>query len=60
MRYNDYSDNFTKNAGKYWHDFYRHNGNRFFKDRHYLDIVFSELNDLESKGVWFSPFFYAE
>ena len=44
-------ENFTKNAGKYWHDFYKHNGDRFFKDRHYLDIVFSALNSLESCGV---------
>lgn len=42
---------FKQNAGKYWHDFYKRNGNRFFKDRHYLDIVFDELNVLEKDGV---------
>ncbi|KAK8809005.1 methyltransferase isoform a [Blastocystis sp. subtype 4] len=41
---------FNQNAGKYWHEFYKRNGNRFFKDRHYLDIVFDELNVLEKDG----------
>lgn len=44
-------ESFNKNAGKYWHEFYKNNGNRFFKDRHYLDIVFDEMNEMETRGV---------
>ena len=47
VKRSDRVEKFNNYAGKYWHDFYRHNGNRFFKDRHYLDIVFDELNHVE-------------
>ena len=30
-------------ASQYWHDFYKRNTDRFYKDRHYLHIVFPEL-----------------
>ena len=43
----DAVEKFNNYAGKYWHDFYRHNGTRFFRDRHYLDIVFEELNQVK-------------
>lgn len=44
-------ENFNKNAGRFWNDFYKHNGNRFFKDRHYLDLVFDALQSFESNEV---------
>jgi hypothetical protein len=30
-------------AGTYWHNFYKRNADRFFKDRHYLHVVFPEM-----------------
>ena len=30
-------------AGRYWHEFYKRNADNFYKDRHYLHIVFPEL-----------------
>ena len=30
-------------AGSYWHKFYKRNTDKFYKDRHYLHIVFPEL-----------------
>ncbi len=30
-------------AGRYWHQFYQRNKDHFYKDRHYLHIVFPEL-----------------
>ncbi|CBK22535.2 uncharacterized protein [Blastocystis hominis] len=46
-----WAQNFNKNAGRFWNDFYKHNGNRFFKDRHYLDLVFDALQSFESNEV---------
>ena len=44
-------ETFNNFAGRYWHDFYKNNGNRFFKDRHYLDAVFDELNNFQENDV---------
>ncbi|KAK8813080.1 hypothetical protein WA158_002672 [Blastocystis sp. Blastoise] len=38
-----WSQRFDKDAGKYWNLFYKSNGDRFYKDRHYLDTVFPEF-----------------
>lgn len=50
-------ENFNKNAGRFWNDFYKHNGNRFFKDRHYLDLVFDALQSFESNEVGIASLF---
>jgi hypothetical protein len=42
---------FPEDAAKYWHNFYRRNENRFYKDRHYLHIVFPELANIPSTGT---------
>lgn len=34
---------YESKAGTYWHEFYKRNENHFYKDRHYLHIVFPEL-----------------
>lgn len=34
---------YENDAGSYWHKFYKRNADNFFKDRHYLHIVFPEL-----------------
>lgn len=36
---------YIENAGRYWHDFYKRNSDHFYKDRHYLHIVFPELDN---------------
>jgi len=38
-------------AGKYWHDFYKRNTTNFYKDRHYLHIVFPELAPISEESV---------
>ena len=45
-----YRNRYIDNAGKYWHEFYKRNSDHFYKDRHYLHIVFPEL----------SPEYYSE
>jgi len=40
---------YERGAARAWDSFYKRNGNNFFKDRHYLDTVFSELR--ASPGV---------
>jgi methyltransferase-like protein 6 len=34
---------YVKEAGRYWHYFYQRNEDHFYKDRHYLHVVFPEL-----------------
>jgi SAM-dependent methyltransferase len=34
---------YESKAGSYWHKFYKRNADHFYKDRHYLHIVFPEL-----------------
>jgi hypothetical protein len=34
---------YVKDAGRYWHFFYQRNEDHFYKDRHYLHVVFPEL-----------------
>lgn len=34
---------YEEQAGRYWHQFYQRNQDHFYKDRHYLHIVFPEL-----------------
>jgi len=34
---------YVNRAGAYWHKFYKRNSDNFYKDRHYLHIVFPEL-----------------
>jgi hypothetical protein len=34
---------YIKETGAYWHEFYKRNADHFYKDRHYLHIVFPEL-----------------
>lgn len=38
---------YQNTAGKFWHDFYKRNKQNFYKDRHYLHIVFPELMPIE-------------
>lgn len=35
---------YKEKAGKYWNDFYKNNKDHFYKDRHYIHVVFPELN----------------
>jgi hypothetical protein len=34
---------YISDTSKYWHEFYKRNSDHFYKDRHYLHIVFPEL-----------------
>jgi hypothetical protein len=36
-------DKYVREASKFWHTFYKRNTDNFYKDRHYLHIVFPEL-----------------
>lgn len=38
-------DHYTSKAPRYWHEFYKRNEDRFYKDRHYLHEEFPELLD---------------
>lgn len=43
-------------ANQYWHEFYKRNTDRFYKDRHYLHIVFPELAPKENCSSSSSPY----
>ena len=43
-------------ASQYWHEFYKRNTDRFYKDRHYLHIVFPELAPKEKCTTSSSPY----
>lgn len=36
-------EKYVREASKYWHIFYKRNTDHFYKDRHYLHVVFPEL-----------------
>ena len=42
---------YEKDAPKNWDIFYRHNKDNFFKDRHYIDREFTELQDIKDKDT---------
>ena len=35
---------YEEGGAKYWHNFYKRNTDNFYKDRHYLHLVFPELD----------------
>lgn len=41
---------YVREAGRYWHFFYQRNEDHFYKDRHYLHIVFPELLNQPCEG----------
>lgn len=45
------AEQYEKDAKKLWEKFYKRNGDRFFKDRHYLDKEFPELLSLHSPSI---------
>jgi len=42
---------YTAKASAYWHGFYKRNADHFYKDRHYLHIVYKELLNGPSAGA---------
>lgn len=44
-------EHYVHRAGTYWHEFYKRNVDHFYKDRHYLHIVFPELLGCGSDGT---------
>ena len=36
---------YEERCGAYWHKFYKRNADNFYKDRHYIHLVFPELNE---------------
>jgi len=45
------SDKYERDAKKYWDIFYKHHGDRFFKDRHYLDKEWNSYFSVSGKSV---------
>eukprot|EP00775_Hariotina_reticulata_P012672 gene12672-12799_t len=43
VRLHPTAEDYKQAAGKYWDLFYKRNGDKFFKDRHYFDKEFPEL-----------------
>lgn len=43
-------NHYEDQAGRYWHQFYQRNKDHFYKDRHYLHIVFPELQSQSQNG----------
>lgn len=46
-------DKYERDAKKYWDIFYKHHGDRFFKDRHYLDKEWNSYFSVSSKANFF-------
>jgi hypothetical protein len=40
---------YEREAGSYWNDFYRRNKEKFFKDRHYIQREFMEIDAIDVK-----------
>ena len=45
-----WKERYMSQAGMYWHEFYKRNSNKFYKDRHYLHMVFPELLDKSTEA----------
>ncbi|CAG8536984.1 7642_t:CDS:2 [Acaulospora morrowiae] len=43
-------EKYHQQAAEYWNDFYRHNENKFFKDRQWLKVEFPELVEATKLG----------
>jgi methyltransferase-like protein 6 len=46
-----WKDHYVTKAGNYWHEFYKRNQDHFYKDRHYIHIVFPELAPSSSSSA---------
>jgi hypothetical protein len=38
------ADSYEQRGSAYWHSFYKRNTDNFYKDRHYIHLVFPELD----------------
>ena len=41
-------NHYVNKAGSYWNDFYKRNQDHFYKDRHYIHVVFPELSTISN------------
>ena len=44
-------DKYERDAGKAWHGFYKRNGDRAYKDRHYIDAAWDGVFDAPEGDV---------
>jgi methyltransferase-like protein 6 len=42
---------YINETGRYWHEFYKRNKDHFYKDRHYLHVVFPELGNNSDEDI---------